>query len=249
MASAKTGRPQTWNRYTYVLNNPPRYVDPDGLNAKDAWSQLTEEEQKIISTKLERKEIPAGGLQTRLEQPQEAFNRLFTGATAEETTALVFGVKNFIDAAGGHSNSEVWQQIGVIDGARVTANDSAAITFRVDDSKKFLAALRRSGFEVDAFYEKAKWFTAEGTHRHSARQITETSKQPGLHFVQDHHHERNRFDSHFDARSSAFKQPDPAYYTRQGEQIDAGKSHYNPYSSVELRRKLREQGIVPRNEP
>ena len=34
-------------------------------------------------------------------------------------------------------------------------------------------------------------------HRHSARQITETSKDPGLYFVQDYHHQENRFDSHF----------------------------------------------------
>jgi RHS repeat-associated protein len=28
--SADLGRPQSWNRYSYVLNNPVRYTDPDG---------------------------------------------------------------------------------------------------------------------------------------------------------------------------------------------------------------------------
>ena len=32
MASAKTTNPQSWNRYIYTLNNPLRYVDPDGLD-------------------------------------------------------------------------------------------------------------------------------------------------------------------------------------------------------------------------
>lgn len=29
-SSADLGRPQSWNRYSYVLNNPVRYTDPDG---------------------------------------------------------------------------------------------------------------------------------------------------------------------------------------------------------------------------
>ena len=31
LASGRTGVPQSWNRYVYVLNNPLNYVDPDGL--------------------------------------------------------------------------------------------------------------------------------------------------------------------------------------------------------------------------
>ncbi|MFN9456202.1 MAG: RHS repeat-associated core domain-containing protein [Acidobacteriota bacterium] len=34
-ASARASNPQTWNRYTYALNNPLRYVDPDGLEVPD----------------------------------------------------------------------------------------------------------------------------------------------------------------------------------------------------------------------
>ncbi|HXM48293.1 MAG TPA: RHS repeat-associated core domain-containing protein [Pyrinomonadaceae bacterium] len=37
MASAKTGNPQTWNRYTYVLNNPLRYIDPVLCSTNGRW--------------------------------------------------------------------------------------------------------------------------------------------------------------------------------------------------------------------
>lgn len=35
MASAQPSAPQTWNRYSYGLNNPLKYIDPSGLNADD----------------------------------------------------------------------------------------------------------------------------------------------------------------------------------------------------------------------
>ena len=38
MASARVENPQTWNRYTYALNNPLRYVDPLGLYASPAFN-------------------------------------------------------------------------------------------------------------------------------------------------------------------------------------------------------------------
>jgi RHS repeat-associated protein len=31
LAAVDPSNPQSWNRYTYVLNNPLRYIDPSGL--------------------------------------------------------------------------------------------------------------------------------------------------------------------------------------------------------------------------
>lgn len=49
MASAHIGNPQSWNRYTYALNNPLKYVDPTGMKPVfGKFSDLTEDERRIL---------------------------------------------------------------------------------------------------------------------------------------------------------------------------------------------------------
>jgi RHS repeat-associated protein len=53
--------PQTLNRYTYCLNNPLAYVDPDGLDPNDPrykvgkWHELTDEQRRLFTTYFETK--------------------------------------------------------------------------------------------------------------------------------------------------------------------------------------------------
>lgn len=44
--------PQRWNKYVYVLNNPLRYVDPDGLAEIPTWDQLGEVRQQDLAKRL-----------------------------------------------------------------------------------------------------------------------------------------------------------------------------------------------------
>jgi RHS repeat-associated protein len=57
MGSARVVNPQTWNRYSYTLNNPIKYIDPDGLTHQDPQEDQnkTKKEQIEDETSLVRK--------------------------------------------------------------------------------------------------------------------------------------------------------------------------------------------------
>jgi hypothetical protein len=210
----------------------------NNMQEKEAWLQLTEDEQRIVRSKL-----PFNHTETA----EKIFNDRFRGKNAEETAALVTAVKNLIDNAGGRSNSEVWHQIQSIDGGWLDNRNgsSAALHLSVSNSSDFLKALRKNGYDVDRYYE------VFSNHKHSARFITETSYQPGMHFVQEENYPDNKFDVHWDRRSSAFKKAYrkyfllPAFIEKIIERVAAGKTHTNPISSAQVRQELMKMGMVP----
>ena len=50
MASARARDPRTWNRYTYVVNNPLRFVDPDGT--KEVSAEDCKKDPTCVSVKI-----------------------------------------------------------------------------------------------------------------------------------------------------------------------------------------------------
>jgi RHS repeat-associated protein len=77
LASARTGTPQSWNRFSYVLNNPLKLIDPTGL--VDDNPQKKKDEQPPLSPQAPP---PA-------QQPNPAQSAPATQATSPQTPTSV----------------------------------------------------------------------------------------------------------------------------------------------------------------
>jgi RHS repeat-associated protein len=76
LASARPTLPQSWNRYTYVLNNPLRLTDPSGLDAQDPQEDDLRRQQQ----ELERQ-------RQELQRQREEFSRTVPVSTYQEQIA------------------------------------------------------------------------------------------------------------------------------------------------------------------
>jgi RHS repeat-associated protein len=59
MASARPSAPQTWNRYSYGLNNPLKYTDPSGMNADDIGTAEDQRRQQQEQKRQQQQPTPA----------------------------------------------------------------------------------------------------------------------------------------------------------------------------------------------
>ena len=237
------------NRYVFVLNNPLRYVDPDGLKETDPWNQLSEEEQNIIAKKL-----VIGKGQTA----QQVFNKL--AVNSGNATEAVAAIKNLIDIVGGHSKSAVWQQITSIN--QITGGEHSLIHVTVGD--KFLDALKN---EKDAngnpkFVVNDRLDKMFGDHQfNTIRQTTEYSgleaDKPAnpIHFANDLG--GSLYFTHFDPtspyfRTSRYSKWNPLYPELVLKEMrDAAKAHNDPNRQVtpsQVREYLKRTGQVPAGE-
>ena len=233
MESIRPSNPQTMNRYTFVLNNPLRYVDPNGLKEKTAWEQLTDEDRKVLASKLVTVNDPNKLTKAELKSAGDTFNKLIGTGSAKEISERVLTAQNFIDTVGGRENSAVWQQLDSIQGI-----GNISVTVDVKNKGEFLGALQSSGFVVNDFVGE----TIANTHPNdSARQIVEQSTDPPLHFANDDSSKANRFVGHWDPTSAYFRTQTwhadgvSDWYMRQQERIWAAQQHgVRPVSALDV---------------
>jgi len=162
-------------------------------------------------------------------------------------------VSNCTIAIDKHADSAIWPQIKSFDDLWLghdsdrSPNDlkfheGGRVIFVVKDKATFLDALGKNGYAVNTWYDRK--YNKKTHPNDSAREITDTSWQTGAHLANDDSSNLNLFFLHWDKRSSEFKHADKSYWTRWGEQRDAGRSHHEPFTAAQVREGLVERGIA-----
>jgi RHS repeat-associated protein len=257
-ASAIVSNPQSFNRYTYVLNNPLKYIDPDGMDAHDPWASLTDEERKLLASKLTtvtgKDQMKAAG---------QAFNKLVTATNKDgtlnedQTNSNVASVQNFVGELGG--DSKVWNQIQSIDKVSSTGDGKQSdINFTVQNRSDFLGALSQT---KDAYGKnRFVYLGNELGHVDSTRELGYGVTDPSMHLGRD-----GPGDTHFGAHwdpSTALTHitakevlldmaGSPGFPIGAGRRIAAAEYHWasgaTRASTQAVRNNLKDQGLVPRH--
>ena len=179
---------------------------------------------------------------------RRALRRL--GVLAGSARKLLRGRVVFPLVAAGGANSGHWWDFtrAALKGEGIcicqASGAASRVTVSVADKNQFLEVAARNGYDVNRYYE-----VFSDHQNDSARQITRTSFEPGMHFANDDPSNLNKFYVHWDRRSTAFRQGSDQYWTTWGEQSEAASTHNNPYTPSQLRQELKKNGTVPRGEP
>lgn len=208
--SARLSNPQTMNRYVFVLNNPLRYVDPDGLKDKDPWDQLEDYERRALASKLTTVKDVDKITDKELKAAGKKFNNLVTvkgdaQATSERIATAQNFVQNFIQGSPPNQNP-VYQQINTIE-----AFGRSEVEVTVKDKDQFLGALAKQGYAVnsaDEYLANGYARITKGSVDHpfdSARAPTVYDSDPELHYGNDRSNDpkygANYFFAHWDPTS------------------------------------------------
>jgi RHS repeat-associated protein len=136
LASGRAASPQSWNRYTYVLNNPVRLVDPNGLDSNDA----NEQRRQQMSGQQQQQPTPVATQTATLENVPNChmcFDPIPTTVIIDQmhspdlgvanvngTDSLVVGVAlrfTFLDQQGHPiTNATVVESVEALEGPQVT---------------------------------------------------------------------------------------------------------------------------------
>jgi RHS repeat-associated protein len=138
LASDRSANPQSWNRYTYVLNNPLRLVDPHGLvDDDDPWKTTLRVEADLDRLgAYARQDRPLRGASTGIRPPDELIAAIFTDLTQVTYTLngkQQTGILEIDEEMSDEINSALEETftLGVETGALASASNGIAVPITI----------------------------------------------------------------------------------------------------------------------
>ena len=132
LASGSIYDPQTWNRYSYTLNNPLKYIDPSGLYVYA--SGTTDEQKKKFEKGLEK----VRSARDHYRQGSREYNRLDRALTAYGARGVDNGVTVKFGSAETPGNTNIGIKVDASGNNKETTADNPTgqnITVTLDPSR------------------------------------------------------------------------------------------------------------------